>query len=399
MLDSVGGLFFYTASQWTAVAPTKGVTPSLRSSACMVAAGNDEMILFGGYSRFSSSTFNDLYILNTTSRSWRAGANVTIENGRNQVACAYSNGYLVIWGGVNTGASTEIMADITPLLYDFKADKWVTSYIAPQVPTSAQTNPTNTNPGSSNPTNTPSPSNGGGNTSMVAGVVGGLVVLLALGGLIFFRRRRRQSVTGVQRINSSSGLDLNPMYPKNIDCSQKSTIETEVGFASQIPHSNPVVRGPQTQTSDSVYYKDEYSPTNTFSQLSQSTPRSPEDNLERSQSSVSGSTAVSSHGNPQSLETPQSNGFNCPVSYPRPPQYGKYKSGVDTYSVVTQPPRQPQQPQQLQQYQQHHEPQQYHEFQRFQPQQSQQPQQSRDTRYNNLNANSYPDNTYSSYHA
>ncbi|KAF9433772.1 hypothetical protein BGZ76_009010, partial [Entomortierella beljakovae] len=109
LLDIAGALHIYsTASQWSSPIAS-GTIPSPRNSACFVAAGN-EMILFGGYSRESGSSLNDLYVLDTATMTWRAGTNNSIANSRSKAACAYANGYLIVWGGVNSGRTVDVIS-------------------------------------------------------------------------------------------------------------------------------------------------------------------------------------------------------------------------------------------------------------------------------------------------
>jgi hypothetical protein len=191
------GLHIYSPSKGWSSPVTKGAVPIPRMGPCVASIdGGKKLIVAGGYSRFSSGSLSDLYILDIATLTWTVGPSIALEQMRDAAACGVSNNQLIIWGGVFNDPQSSLIVGTTPLVFDITANKWTTSYNAPPKPTSSSTSVSQT-PTGSTPTSSPSttPTNGDDGGSLViiilAIVIGVLIVVLIAGGLWYRSRSKR----------------------------------------------------------------------------------------------------------------------------------------------------------------------------------------------------------------
>ncbi|KAK3821451.1 MAG: hypothetical protein J3Q66DRAFT_438308 [Benniella sp.] len=232
------GLYVYSPSKGWSNPTTKGAVPIPRMKPCLVSVdGGKKLIVVGGYSRVSSMSLSDVYILDVATLTWTAGPSVPLEQTRDTGACGVSNNQLIMWGGIFNDPLSSLLVGITPLIFDITANKWTTSYNAPPKPTPSTTSISQTPTGSA-PTSSPSttPTNGDDGVSLIiiilAIVIGVLIVMLIAGGLWYRSRSKRSN-----RTNGEKGSSLDrPGLP------HKDTYPEDLGYIpppSSIPYSLP----------------------------------------------------------------------------------------------------------------------------------------------------------------
>ncbi|KAF9363281.1 hypothetical protein BGX34_004497 [Mortierella sp. NVP85] len=212
------GLYVYSPSKGWSNPATKGTVPIPRTEPCLVSIdGGNKLIVVGGYSRFSSMSLSDLYVLDIATLTWTAGPSISLEQTRNAGACGISNNQLIMWGGVFNDPQSSLLVGTTPLIFDISANKWTTSYNAPPKPTSPSTSISQTPTPTSSPSTTPT--NGGDGESLVililAIVIGVLIVILIAGGLWYRSRSKRANCTSTETGSSLDrpGLPHKDTYP------------------------------------------------------------------------------------------------------------------------------------------------------------------------------------------
>ncbi|KAF9437168.1 hypothetical protein BGZ76_001778 [Entomortierella beljakovae] len=187
-------LYMYnTAIGWQAV-NTTGPTPPPRIQSCMSSLNNGtKLLLFGGFDR-NGVPLGDIYILDTSTKTWTAGPKVELYGTRGAMACGVSHGQLIIWGGSINRYKSAPNSNI--LIYDTTQNVWKTEYTAPD--TSAPSPSSGTDPSIPNPSNSESGStkNEGPQTNtrliiIVGASCGFLVLVLVVGSLVFRARSRR----------------------------------------------------------------------------------------------------------------------------------------------------------------------------------------------------------------
>ncbi|KAF9384126.1 hypothetical protein CPB97_005919, partial [Podila verticillata] len=164
-----------TGSGWS-IPTTKGDIPTPRRSHCMVSAENGtKMILFGGLTDQSNSVLSDVYVLDVASYTWTKGTDAGPTSARAEMACAVNKDLLVVWGG--GGVNTVLTSAIT-VVYNWKQDKWQTSY------TPIEASSSSGGGGSGG---------GGGGSSNIGAIIGGVVggvVIIALIGFFVYRKKK-----------------------------------------------------------------------------------------------------------------------------------------------------------------------------------------------------------------
>ncbi|KAF9365792.1 hypothetical protein BGX34_008252 [Mortierella sp. NVP85] len=217
------GIFKYTPSTgWISFHSPPRLSAS--DGYCMVSSGSgSKVVLFGGSIKGQNFTTGEIFILDVKTLIWRKGISTAPENTRRSCACAISNDYFIAWGGQGRADSQIIAPKKLTVVYDLKADKWVSYYIAPT------TTPTTTitatpNPSDSDaPTSTSTPSGSSSITGVIAGAIcGGLAIGLFAGGIYEYRARKN-------RIKSSTSSSDNSVY---MDTYANSSSDREDGMGN-----------------------------------------------------------------------------------------------------------------------------------------------------------------------
>ncbi|KAG0327623.1 hypothetical protein BG000_000876 [Podila horticola] len=168
-----------TGSGWT-IPPTTGDIPTPRRSHCMVSADNgNKMILFGGLTEQSNSVLSDVYVYDVASYTWTKGTDAGPSSARAEMACAVNNDLLVVWGG--GGVNTVLTSAIT-VVYNWKQDKWQTSYSPIESPSSGN--------GGSGGGDAGGKSNTG---AIIGGAIGGVVVIALIGFFVYRKKKVRHA--------------------------------------------------------------------------------------------------------------------------------------------------------------------------------------------------------------
>ncbi|KAG0298964.1 hypothetical protein BGZ98_010397 [Dissophora globulifera] len=181
------------ATGWTAPA-SKGTSPPMRSSACLVSAYNGtKLVMFGGESEKQATLLNDIYFLDVLTMTWTRGPDTDLNSARAMASCAVTNDNFVVWGGFN---SAQAMTTNVVLVYNMRTNQW-TSTFDPTSPTptpsksvtatSTTAAPTSTTP--STPTPVPRPI-----WPIILGVIIALIIII-VGIIVVFRYRNRMKRT------------------------------------------------------------------------------------------------------------------------------------------------------------------------------------------------------------
>lgn len=193
-----------TGSGWT-IPPTTGDIPTPRRSHCMVSADNgNKMILFGGLTEQSNSVLSDVYVYDVASYTWTKGTDAGPSSARAEMACAVNNDLLVVWGG--GGVNTVLTSAIT-VVYNWKQDKWQTSYSPIESPSSGN--------GGSGGGDAGGKSNTG---AIIGGAIGGVVVIALIGFFVYRKKKVRHApvptTDGSQKPHPPSDAQFqNQQYP------------------------------------------------------------------------------------------------------------------------------------------------------------------------------------------
>ncbi|KAF9210102.1 hypothetical protein BGZ49_005498 [Haplosporangium sp. Z 27] len=184
-------LFSYNPQTAWSLVLTSGQAPSARTLSCMLPVdGGSKLVLFGGFGLVPGKgqmSLNDIYILDTTSKVWTRGADAAPEDARGAMACGVSNNQFIAWGGANN-ASAALNSTI---IYDLKANAWISGYTAPPPPpkTSSSTPGSVPSAGSS----AASSSQTGPSMIIILGAVVGFLILCAIVGTLLYRRSKRRA--------------------------------------------------------------------------------------------------------------------------------------------------------------------------------------------------------------
>ncbi|KAF9365794.1 hypothetical protein BGX34_008254 [Mortierella sp. NVP85] len=198
---SKSAMYKYTPSNgWSNFNGPEGLSAAY--GYCMVSSGSgSKVVLFGGYPEGLKTTVGDIFILDVQTLTWKKGTSAP-QDARRSSACAISNDYFIAWGGQvdvdqpSNGTLATPPKRIT-LLYDLRADKWVSDYVAPI------TIPTTTSPDSNKPLPTPSLpvqredlydgiTDPPLNVWVIIGAVGGVLVVGLAMGMVYYKRRSRK---------------------------------------------------------------------------------------------------------------------------------------------------------------------------------------------------------------
>ncbi|KAK3805909.1 MAG: hypothetical protein J3Q66DRAFT_445766 [Benniella sp.] len=198
---SQSAIYKYTPSTgWTNFNSPEGLSATY--GYCMVSSGSgSKVVLFGGYPAGLKTTVGDIFILDVQTLTWKKGKSAP-QDARRSSACAISNDYFIAWGGQASvdQPSNGILATPpkqTTLLYDLKADKWVSDYIAP-IPIPTTTSPDSNVP---LPTSTPPVQNEDLNNDttdsppnvwVIIGAVSGVLVVGLAMGMMYYKRQSRK---------------------------------------------------------------------------------------------------------------------------------------------------------------------------------------------------------------
>jgi hypothetical protein len=173
---------------------------------CMVSSttGN-KVVMFGGYSKSLNATVGDIFILNTTTLTWKQGPSAAARDVRRSPACAISNDQFIVWGGDTGNTQTIVPPENIMLVYNLQTNAWVTNYTAAAEPPGLPTlgllpSPTGSVSPSPSPSATGLPSANASspqendNTGVIIGAVGaGIALGLILGGVFMYRARKARS--------------------------------------------------------------------------------------------------------------------------------------------------------------------------------------------------------------
>ncbi|KAF9365738.1 hypothetical protein BGX34_008603 [Mortierella sp. NVP85] len=171
---------------------------------CLVSSTTGtKVVMFGGYSNSLNATVGDIFILDTTTLTWKQGPSAAARDVRRSAACAISNDQFIVWGGDTGNTQVIVPPENIMLVYNLQTNAWVTNYAAaaepPGLPTLGRL-PSPTGSVSPSPSATSLPSTGAsnsqdnGNTGVIMGAVGGGIALgLILGGVFMYRARKAQS--------------------------------------------------------------------------------------------------------------------------------------------------------------------------------------------------------------
>ncbi|KAG0237256.1 hypothetical protein BGX31_003625 [Mortierella sp. GBA43] len=166
-------------------------TPTALKDSCFVSAmGGTKMILFGGFSQGTLNATDDLFILDMSTKEWSAGLKAPEK--RAKAACVYTNGFLIVYGGLNNLASGYVN---TAMVYDVVKDTWGTYYNPSQDPVSSTYIPTSS-PDPSQPTVVASRESKGLDLKLpiiLGCVLSILVVMLVILGYVLYRSHKNMA--------------------------------------------------------------------------------------------------------------------------------------------------------------------------------------------------------------
>ncbi|KAG0209110.1 hypothetical protein BGX28_000127 [Mortierella sp. GBA30] len=163
---------------------TMGPTPDSRHYHCSVLTDSAKVIIYGGFSQNTQTTFQDLWSLDLITMTW---SQILTTNGASPKyghSCNMAGANMVVHGGVANGKNGSFTGFIDIQVYDVMLSSWMNSY-APKRDTTPVT-----------------PSSSGGNDSKTSGgigigaiigiVAGALVIIGVIFGVIFYQRRQKQ---------------------------------------------------------------------------------------------------------------------------------------------------------------------------------------------------------------
>ncbi|KAF9987511.1 hypothetical protein BGZ65_003292 [Modicella reniformis] len=132
LLVFANGLYGYNPSGgWSDLDVTvRGDIPTPRTRSCLVSAHDgSKLVLFGGEDISTKQSLNDIHILDVETLTWTKGPVVDPENGRAASACAVSNNHFIVWGGINSIASSPSFPRNTTLVFDLTTAAWTLDYV------------------------------------------------------------------------------------------------------------------------------------------------------------------------------------------------------------------------------------------------------------------------------
>ncbi|KAF9577811.1 hypothetical protein BGW38_006739, partial [Lunasporangiospora selenospora] len=198
---------------------TTGTVPVPRESPCMISVYNGTKIaIFGGSSHEGSQFKSDFYILDLETKVWTQGASAGAGGARSRMACASTNDYFIVYGGINS--FTEASTQKHLMIYNMRTKEWVEDYtparyVPPKPVDNTTTTTTNTGEGGATGTDDPgdlSPEETAKVSSLpkkqeqavnlpliIGATAGGVVVFLNTVGLIVCLTRRRNKRRNEER--------------------------------------------------------------------------------------------------------------------------------------------------------------------------------------------------------
>ncbi|KAF9934333.1 hypothetical protein FBU30_002472 [Linnemannia zychae] len=143
-----------------------------------------KIFLFGGAVDVNV-VLDTIHILDVDSGQWTQGHPAPAP--RTQMACAYHNGFFVVFGGTSSKNQTEDLFSSQVIIYDVNKDQWVDRFSPPDATRSA-------GPSTPSGDGTNAPTEDKSNMKLIVGIgVGGIVLLMVcacIGGLLVRNRRR-----------------------------------------------------------------------------------------------------------------------------------------------------------------------------------------------------------------
>ncbi|KAI8361896.1 hypothetical protein B0O80DRAFT_492938 [Mortierella sp. GBAus27b] len=229
---------FSEADGWVNLTSSmKGQVPTPRAGACLVPAyGGSKMILYGGATIENTVIYSDVFVLDVATMNWTKGPQHPTKQGLTNTACAYSNDFLITWGGQLKNS----VATSATYLFSLKTNNWETTYIPGQAkPRPKSSGTTEEGHSKDSPDQSSSSSSSSPRvTDIVAGVLGAVAVVLIIWFLLLRRRR-----IGQKQSESSPTKPRDPETTHDPGCElQKSQGDSNI--APRNPHQS-ISQSPQ----------------------------------------------------------------------------------------------------------------------------------------------------------
>ncbi|KAG0242592.1 hypothetical protein B0O80DRAFT_447685 [Mortierella sp. GBAus27b] len=166
------------AKSWKTMV-TSGAIPPPRLDHCVAVSDDGSKIVVFGGSKDAKIYYQDVYILDVKSATWRQGSPSSTP--RTRMACGFASGQFIAWGGSSGDNRTTTMHNNLPIIYNVDTDAWMTSY------TAVAASQTPSSPGSSDNKSSTGP--------IIGGVVAAVVALIAcIVGIYVYRRKKREKL-------------------------------------------------------------------------------------------------------------------------------------------------------------------------------------------------------------
>ncbi|KAG0322082.1 hypothetical protein BGZ97_008831 [Linnemannia gamsii] len=195
-----------------AVALTSGSSvPGGRLDACAAATDDgSQIIVFGGELNIQSF-LSSIYVLNVATQVWRRGPDVATP--RSQSACAYHDGYFVVFGGTGSRNMSEDMHTTQPLVFNVETLLWVLQFTPKEAP------PGNGSGGNSTVDNGDGRNKGKSNIGLiVACAFGGFMALVGIMVAVILNRkahhRRRRDIFKTATDKHTKRPDVTNVVPR-----------------------------------------------------------------------------------------------------------------------------------------------------------------------------------------
>ncbi|KAF9366773.1 hypothetical protein BGX34_007547 [Mortierella sp. NVP85] len=186
---------------------TSGTVPTPRLDHCAAASEDGSKIVVFGGSLDTKTYYQDIYILDVPTATWKRGPPATVP--RTRMACGFHSGQFIAWGGSSADNRTTTMHNNIPLVYDTETDVWTTQYTFK----GTKSDPP---PPSSLPSSSPSSANGSSTPEsnknlgpVIGGAIAAIVALCgcALAIFIVYQRKKREKL-GHYRDNDRMAASL-----------------------------------------------------------------------------------------------------------------------------------------------------------------------------------------------
>ncbi|KAG0005365.1 hypothetical protein BGZ65_011361 [Modicella reniformis] len=172
---------------------TSGSIPTSRYDHC-VAASEDgsKVVLFGG-SLDTKTYFNDIYILDVKTATWKQGSPAS--SPRTRMACGFYFGQFIAWGGSSADNRATSMHNNIPIVYSLSTDTWTTDYTTPPSsgPSSGNSFQSKTNLG-----------------PIIGGAAAGVMVLIGciIAIIIVYQRKKKEKLSQASRDDARVAASL-----------------------------------------------------------------------------------------------------------------------------------------------------------------------------------------------